>query len=67
MTDQAPPGQPRLCAGCGRALPALDRSEYTDARAALIITSGLCTCTDQQRTDQQRAGRPAQPAAARSA
>jgi hypothetical protein len=67
MTDQTPPGPPRLCAGCGRALPALDRSEYTDARAALIIANGLCTCTDQQRASQQRASRPAQPAPARSA
>lgn len=37
---------PRLCPTCQRPAPALDRSEYTDRRADLVIERGLCVCEE---------------------
>jgi hypothetical protein len=34
----------RLCDRCTRALPALDKNEYTPARADVITTAGFCVC-----------------------
>ena len=36
-----------VCENCGRAMAALDKKEYTAARARLIIDRGLCVCPDQ--------------------
>ena len=41
--DAAPTG-PRLCPTCQRPTRALDRSEYTEQRADLVIQRGLCVC-----------------------
>lgn len=35
---------PRLCPTCQRPIRALDRSEYTERRADLVIERGLCVC-----------------------
>jgi hypothetical protein len=40
----APPTGPRLCPTCQRPIRALDRSEYTEQRAGLVIERGLCVC-----------------------
>jgi hypothetical protein len=34
----------RVCDMCGRPVAAQDKSEYTAARARLIIDKGLCVC-----------------------
>ncbi|MCW6006196.1 hypothetical protein K1W54_16635 [Micromonospora sp. CPCC 205371] len=34
----------RLCDQCGRPLPALDKNEYTPARARLVAEQGVCMC-----------------------
>jgi hypothetical protein len=34
----------RLCDRCGRPLTALDKSEYTLARAYVVATTGFCVC-----------------------
>lgn len=38
------PSPARLCATCHRPPRALDPSEYTRERAALVIERGLCLC-----------------------
>ena len=35
---------PRVCPKCGSPVAADDPSEYTAARAALILERGLCLC-----------------------
>ena len=40
----------RLCATCGRPMAARDKSEYTAARARLILQKGLCVCPAQAPT-----------------
>jgi hypothetical protein len=51
MTTNRIPSQPtapaievRLCDRCQRPLPALDKNEYTPARARLVATTGFCVC-----------------------
>lgn len=34
----------RVCDICGRPVAARDKSEYTAARAKLVVERGLCTC-----------------------
>jgi hypothetical protein len=34
----------RLCNQCGRPLPALEKNEYTPARARLVAELGVCVC-----------------------
>lgn len=34
----------RLCDQCGRPLPALEKNEYTPARARLVGEQGVCMC-----------------------
>jgi hypothetical protein len=34
----------RLCDRCARPLPALDKNEYTPARARMVAATGLCVC-----------------------
>jgi hypothetical protein len=40
----------RLCDTCGRPMTARDKSEYTTARARLILQKGLCVCSAQAPT-----------------
>jgi hypothetical protein len=44
----APPAGPRLCPTCQRPIRALDRSEYTERRADLVIERGLCVCGEPE-------------------
>lgn len=43
-----PPTGPRLCPTCQRPTRALDRSEYTEQRADLVIERGLCVCGEPE-------------------
>jgi hypothetical protein len=43
-------GEVRLCEACGRPMAARDKSEYTAARARLILQKGLCVCPAQAPT-----------------
>lgn len=42
--DTAVDQAPRVCQTCERPTPAHDPSEYTPARAAMILQRGLCLC-----------------------
>lgn len=37
----------RVCDICGRPVAARDKSEYTAARAALVVERGLCICLER--------------------
>jgi hypothetical protein len=39
-----PASEVRLCDHCQRPLPALDKNEYTPARAHLVAATGFCVC-----------------------
>lgn len=43
-----PPIEVRLCDSCRRPLPALDKNEYTPARANLVAATGFCVCAPGQ-------------------
>jgi len=43
----------RLCDKCGRPLPALDKNEYTPARARLVADLGVCVCAHGKTDDVQ--------------
>jgi hypothetical protein len=43
-TEPATATDVRLCERCARPLPALEKNEYTAARAQMIATIGLCVC-----------------------
>jgi hypothetical protein len=45
---EAPATGPRLCPTCQRPIRALDRSEYTERRADLVIERGLCVCGEPE-------------------
>ena len=41
---QPEPAGVRVCGSCARPVAARDKSEYTAARARLLIDRGLCIC-----------------------
>jgi hypothetical protein len=42
--ERAPVVDVRVCDRCGRPLPALNKDEYTPARALLVARTGFCLC-----------------------
>src|SRR3954452_12658975 len=42
---RTPRASVRLCDLCGRPMAALDKDEYTVARAELVVDKGLCVCS----------------------